>query len=117
MPGPRGSCAAACKGWVKREKRPMEWRKAPVGALRCIRLSTGRSLLQLDAGAGLLELCLERVGLVLGDALLDRLRGRVDEVLRLLEAESGDRAHDLDHLDLLLAGAGEDDVEGRLLLR
>src|SRR5207253_10533900 len=54
--------------------------------------------LDLDFGAGLLELCLDRVGLVLGDALLDRLRSRVDEVLRLLEAETGDRADDLDHL-------------------
>src|ERR1051326_2896843 len=74
------------------------------------------ALLDLDFGAGLLELGLDRVGLVLGDALLDRLRRRVDEVLGLLEAETGDRADDLDHLDLLLAGAGEDDVERRLLL-
>src|SRR5438067_353751 len=81
----------------------------PVSAKTC-------ALLDLDFGAGLLELCLDRVGLVLGDALLDRLRSRVDEVLRLLEAETGDRADDLDHLDLLLAGAGEDDVERRLLL-
>src|SRR5581483_4410629 len=41
---------------------------------------------------------------------------RVDEVLGLLEAEAGDRADDLDHLDLLCARAREDDVEGRLLL-
>ena len=40
----------------------------------------------------------------------------VDEVLRLLQAEAGDRADDLDHLDLLLARAGEDDVERGLLL-
>src|SRR5205823_7456992 len=81
----------------------------PVSAKTC-------ALLDLDFGAGLLELRLDRVGLVLGDALLDRLRSRVDEVLRLLEAETGDGADDLDHLDLLLAGAGKDDVECRLLL-
>src|SRR5438067_898391 len=81
----------------------------PVSAKTC-------ALLDLDFGAGLLELRLDRVGLVLGDALLDRLRGRVDEILRLLEAETGDGADDLDHLDLLLPGAGEDDVERRLLL-
>src|SRR3954464_10060538 len=81
----------------------------PVSAKTC-------ALLDLDFGAGLLELCLDRVGLVLRDALLDRLRSRVDEVLRLLEAEAGDRADDLDHLDLLVADAGEDDVERRLLL-
>src|SRR6185503_11633707 len=68
-------------------------------------------------GAGLFELRLDLVGLLLGDALLDRLRRRVDEVLRLLEAETGDRAHDLDHLDLLAAGLGEHHVEGGLLLR
>src|SRR5207248_689462 len=66
--------------------------------------------------AGLLELGLDRVGLVLGDALLDRLRGRVDEVLRLFEAETRDRADDLDHLDLLASRGSEDDVERRLLL-
>ena len=62
-------------------------------------------LLQLDGGAGLFELALDLVGLFLVHALLDRLRGRVDEVLRLLEAEAGDRADDLDHLDLLGARA------------
>src|SRR5439155_433005 len=62
-------------------------------------------------------LTLDRVGLVLGDALLDRLRRRVDEVIGLLEAEARDSTDDLDHLDLLGARAGEDDVEGGLLLR
>src|SRR5689334_1644109 len=76
-----------------------------------------RVLLEVDGGAGLLELRLDGVGLLLGDALLDRSGRAVDEVLGLLEAEAGDRAHDLDHLDLLRAGACEDDVERRLLLR
>src|SRR5918911_5241223 len=73
-------------------------------------------LLDLDGGPGLLELGLELVGLVAVDALADGLRGLVDERLGLLEAEAGRRADDLDHLDLLVAGAGEDDVERRLLL-
>src|SRR2546423_308728 len=73
--------------------------------------------LELDGGACLLELGLDRVGLLLRHTLLNRLRGRVDEVLGLLEAEAGDRADDLDDLDLLAARAGEDDVEGGLLLR
>src|SRR3954464_3061939 len=81
----------------------------PVSAKTC-------ALLDLDAGAGLFELRLDRVGLVLGDALLDRLRSRVDEILRFLQAEARDGADDLDHLDLLAAGLGEDDVERRLLL-
>ena len=42
--------------------------------------------------------------------------GAVDDVLGLLETEAGRRAHDLDHLDLLVAGGREDDVEGVLLL-
>src|SRR4051812_10880737 len=74
------------------------------------------ALLDLDGGAGLLELALELLGLVLVDALLDGLGGLVDERLGLLEPQAGGRADDLDDLDLLVAGAGEDDVERRLLL-
>src|SRR5881628_3655800 len=73
-------------------------------------------LLDLDASAGLLELLLELVGLVLLDALLDGLRGLVDERLGLLEAQAGRRADDLDDLDLLVAGSGQDDVERGLLV-
>src|SRR3954469_5522803 len=73
-------------------------------------------LLDLDGRAGLLELRLDRVGLVLGHALLDGIGRAVDEVLGLLETEAGDRADDLDHLDLLISGTVEDDVERRLLL-
>src|SRR5690606_3643270 len=73
-------------------------------------------LLQLDGRALLLQLGLDLLGLFLRHALLDRLRRVVDEVLRLLQAQAGQLAHDLDHLDLLLAGAREDDVELRLLL-
>src|SRR5215210_1578278 len=92
----------------KRERR----RSAPFGWI----LPRAGVLLDLDGRPGLLELALDRVGLVACNPLLDRLRRRVDEVLRLLQAEAGDRADDLDHLDLLLARAGEDDVERRLLL-
>src|SRR5215204_3365289 len=66
-------------------------------------------LLQFHLGADLL-------GLVLGDAFLDRLRCALDEVLRLLEAKPGDGADFLDHLDLLVADGGEDDGELGLLL-
>src|SRR5215213_4082528 len=75
-----------------------------------------RRLLDLDEAAGLFELGLELLGLVAVDALLDGLRGLVDERLGLLEAQAGGRADDLDDLDLLVAGAREDDVERRLLL-
>src|SRR5262249_19454987 len=78
---------------------------------------TDSALLELDSRSRFFKLALDLVGLFLRGALLDRLRSRVDEVLRLLEAETGHRAHDLDHLDLLAAGLGEHDVEGGLLLR
>src|SRR5262249_39979300 len=71
---------------------PLHWSAPRTGASR---------LLDLHGGTGFFELRLDRVGLVLGHALFDRLRGRVDEVLRFLEAEPRDRADDLDHLDLL----------------
>src|SRR5215213_6708097 len=73
-------------------------------------------LLQVDASAGLLELALELLGLVAVDALLDRLGGLVHECLGLLEAQAGRCAHDLDHLDLLLAGGSQHHVDGAGLL-
>src|SRR6266542_3690 len=98
-------------------RRPADLHDLALEAARSLVLAPFASLLELDGGAGLLELGLDAVGLLLGDALLDRLGGRVDEVLRLLEAEAGEGAHDLDHLDLLLARPRQDDVERRLLLR
>src|SRR5687767_1659074 len=73
-------------------------------------------LLELDLGAGLLELALELLGLVAIQALLDRSRSAVDECLGLLEAEPGRGANGLDDLDLLVAGARQDDVDGARLL-
>src|SRR6266536_660629 len=98
-------------------RRPADLHDLALEAARSLVLALFASLLELDGGAGLLELGLDAVGFLLGDALLDRLGGRVDEVLRLLEAEAGEGAHDLDHLDLLLARPCQDDVERRLLLR
>src|SRR3954451_11258960 len=72
-------------------------------------------LLDRDGGAGALESGPGLVGGVLGDLLQDRLRRVVDQVLGLLEAERGQAAHLLDDLDLLVAGALEDDVELVLL--
>src|SRR5438034_10648814 len=91
----------------------------PFATAPCSRAVWGsrRELLQFDRCAGLFELRLDLVGLFLGDALLDRLRSRVHEVLRLFEAEARHRTDDLDHLNLLAACPGEDDVEGGLLLR
>src|SRR5690349_10011479 len=72
--------------------------------------------LELDGGAGALELLLGLLGRSLVDVLEDGLRGAVDEVLGLLEAEARERADLLDDLDLLVARGGEDDVEGVLLV-
>src|SRR6266550_5112006 len=73
-------------------------------------------LLDLDLRAGLFELRLDLIGLLLRNAFLDRVRRSVDKVLGLLQAEARDRADDLDRLDLLVAGVREHDVEGGLLL-
>src|SRR5205823_14477561 len=86
--------------------------RADAGDIRRI----GEALLQLDGAAGLLDLRLELVGLLAVDPLLDRLRGLVDERLGLLQAEARRGADDLDHLDLLVAGAGQDHVDRGLAL-
>ena len=52
----------------------------------------------------------------LRDAFLEVLGRALDEVLRLLEAEAGDLADDLDDVDLVRAGFLEDDGELGLLL-
>src|SRR3954447_23322667 len=75
----------------------------------------GEESLDGDGGAGALESGPGLLGGVLGDLLQDRLRRAVDQVLGLLEAERGQAAHLLDDLDLLVAGALEDDVELVLL--
>src|SRR6185503_8236969 len=74
-----------------------------------------RSLLQLDGAAGILDLLLDLLGLFLVDAFLDGLGSAFDQRLRLAEAKAGDRADFLDHVDLLPAVAGQDDVELGLL--
>ena len=55
----------------------------------------------VDLGADLVELLLDRLGLVLGHAFLDRLGRALDEVLGFLQTEAGDLADDLDDLDLV----------------
>src|SRR3954462_13236118 len=89
-------------------------RRVPARAERGLG-GAGVLLLDGDGGAGALEGGLGLLGGVLGDLLQDRLRRAVDQVLGLLEAERGQAAHLLDDLDLLVAGALEDDVELVLL--
>ena len=75
-----------------------------------------RAYLSSTVPAGPLEGRLGLLGVVLADPLEHRLRCAVDQVLGLLQAEAGERADLLDHLDLLVAGRGQDDVELDLLL-
>src|SRR6266511_2224461 len=100
-----------CVGTSLRLVRP----SLPPTPLRVKGWTAERSL-QLDAGAGALQLRLGLVGLVPWHALQHRLGRGVDQVLGLLETEAGEGADLLDHLDLLVAGGGQDDVELGLLL-
>src|SRR5258706_2785291 len=74
-------------------------------------------LLDGNLGAGVFEDLLDLLGLILGNVLFDGLRSALDEVLRFLQAERGDLADGLDDVDLLLAGALENDGELGLDLR
>src|SRR6187402_1101683 len=68
-------------------------------------------LLELDLGAGRLELLLDFLGFGLGSVLLDRFRRTLDEILRFLEAEPGDGADFLDDANLVGASLFENDGE------
>src|SRR5215207_9572055 len=72
-------------------------------------------LLELDLGAGLLELRLDLLSLVLVDAVLDGLRSAFDQILGLFQAQARDGADFLDDLDLLVAGRSQHDRELGLL--
>src|SRR5690606_38238540 len=79
---------------------------APVGDRRAGRdmrppAETRKVLLQVDLGAGCFELGLDLLGVRLVGAFLDRLGRALDQVLGFLEAEAGDGADFLDHVDLL----------------
>src|SRR2546430_4871871 len=87
----------------------------PSGAALPVLSKSRITLLQLDGAAGILDLLLDLLGLVLVDAFLDRVGSARDQRLRLAEAKTGDHALFLDHVDLLAAVTGEDDVELGLL--
>src|SRR5205807_8193219 len=73
-------------------------------------------LLDFDGGAGALELGPGLLGILLGRLLQHGVRGAVDEILGLLEAEAREGPDFLDDLDLLVAGSQENDVELVLFL-
>src|SRR5205807_4381942 len=72
-------------------------------------------LLQLDNRALRFELLLDLFGFLLGHAFLHGAGRAFHQVLGLLQAQVGDGPDLFDHLDLLLAGALQDDRELRLL--
>src|SRR3990172_4106356 len=76
----------------------------------------GCTSLDIDLGAGRLELLLQLLGLRLRNAPLHLLGRSFHQVLRLLEAEARDGADFLDDVDLVRAHLGQDDRELGLLL-
>src|SRR5438309_6216945 len=74
-------------------------------------------LLQFDRRALRFELLLDFLGFLLGHAFLHGAGRSLHQILGLLQAQVGDRPDLFDHLDLLLAGAFEDDREFGLFLR
>src|SRR6266849_9071950 len=87
----------------------------PAGS--CLPKKPSGSLLQLDRSPSIFDLFLDIRRLGLAYAFLDRLRRTVDQVLGLLETQTRKLAHDLDHLDLLVARTRQHDRELVLLDR
>jgi len=77
--------------------------------------SANAVLLHFDDGSLLFELGFHLSGLILVDAGLDITRRSIDEILRFLETQTGQLAHDLDDLNLLGTGFLEHDLELGLL--
>src|SRR3954464_6003453 len=110
--GVASTCQAAAPALRPPDKQKGRWLAPPAFADLEVRVE----LLDLDLRALLLESGLDLVRLVAGNALLDRLRRRVNEVLGLLEAQAGQLAHDLDHGNLVRADLGQDGGEIGLLI-
>src|SRR5579863_7588449 len=104
---------AFASGLRQRERRPGCSRTAPC----CLSGDDPRTeLLDRDGGAGAFEGSLGLLRGLLVDLLKYGLRRAVDQVLGLLQAQAGERAHLLDDLNLLVASGLKDDVELVLLL-
>src|SRR5229473_1877991 len=110
-PNPAGRFAVpATPKAGRRAGRALRRPDRPPGARRDVTSPSARhglnwnSLLDLDSRTRLFKLLLELRRLVLVDTFLDALGRALDQVLGLLEAETGDRAHFLDDVDLGLLG-------------
>ena len=72
-------------------------------------------LLELNFSTCLLELALDLLSLFLGNTLLNGLGSTVNERFSVTQRKTGDVLHDLDNLELGLAGGFQDHVERRFL--
>ena len=88
---------------------------SPSGVALCVTMIVKVRLLNFDGRASVFKLLLDLRGIFFRDAFLDSLGRTLDQILGFLEAEAGDGAHFLDHVDLLIASGGEDHVELGLL--
>ncbi len=73
------------------------------------------NLFQFNFSAGFFELSLEAFSVSLGETFLDYAGSAVNEFLSFLEAETGELLHELNDLELFIAGSLEDYVERGLL--
>src|ERR1700739_93161 len=81
--------------------------RAPPAAVTTFSLEYGPGLLDFNFRAGVLQLLLGSVGVGLVDPFLDGFGCAVDQVLRLLQAKTGQLAHRLDPVDLVRTGFGQ----------
>src|SRR6202451_1005060 len=78
---------------------------------------TEPDLLDFDHRASVRKLLLDGLGFLFGNALFYRLGRSVDQLLGFFQAQAGDFADSLDHIDLVGADFLEHDGEFRLLFR
>ena len=90
-----------------RPKRDPARKRGPCNRIGWEKLFAKANLLQGHSGAGLFQLALDLLGLLLVHALGDGLRSALDDLLGLLQAQAGDLADNLDDGDLVVAEALE----------
>ena len=60
--------------------------------------------------------CLDLGRFFLGSVVFNRLRSGFNQILGFFQTQVGDGTDFFDHLNLLVTGIGQDDLESRLLL-
>src|ERR1700735_731448 len=122
-----GRCAPTSTGsrenrQTRQNRKTRRKRQSSRGPPRCLRQPPAspyerQSLLDGSLCASVLELLLDRLGIRLRNAFLDRRRSALDQVLRLLEAQARDLADDLDDAHFVGAELGHGHGELGLGLR